>query len=143
MTEDNVGAYAVRLPQPYISNSIEPHPERHGSCSPTPSPPRPSRSPELLPSTTANMKYSNHDATTSLPNKCPPPLWLVAPAPCCLTIPSTSRQHRMPVTSKDIPHSHSVRVDTLNNLAQKLKLLGEDRQSTYTLQYPYSHATWK
>jgi hypothetical protein len=34
-----------------------------------------------------------------------------------------------------------VRVNALTSLNQKLKLLGEERQSTYTLQHPHSRAT--
>jgi hypothetical protein len=36
---------------------------------------------------------------------------------------------------------HIVRVDTLTNSTQKLKLLGEGSQSTYTLQHLHSRAT--
>jgi hypothetical protein len=37
------------------------------------------------------------------------------------------------------PHMH-IRVDALTSSTQKLKLLGEVRQSTYTLQHPHSRA---
>lgn len=98
VTEDNKGASAVCLLHPYRTNSsIDLHPARHGSCSPTSSPPLP----ELRPFTTADTNCSDHDASTSLPNHCSPSLWLVAP--CCRSIPPTSHQHRRLVNSQDIP----------------------------------------
>jgi hypothetical protein len=46
-----------------------------------------------------------------------------------------------PIPGARISHMSTVRVDTLTSSTQKLKLMGEGSQSTYTLQHSHSRVT--